>query len=49
MDLRLEFVLKVYELEEDRLNIKQLLYEGPQHNITVACFMDVNEMNLMGF
>jgi hypothetical protein len=40
MDINLEFVLQVYELQEDRLNIKGLLYEGPQHNITIPCFME---------
>jgi len=35
--MRLEFVLKVYELEADEISIKGLLYQGPQHNITITC------------
>jgi len=43
LDMRLEFVLKVYELEADEISIKGLLYQGPQHNITITCDEDESD------
>ncbi len=37
LDMRLEFALKVYELQKDEITINELLYQGPQHNITITC------------
>jgi len=37
LDMRLEFVLEVYELADNERDLGERLYRGPQHNITITC------------
>jgi len=43
LDLRLEFVLHVYELKDNALDLGDQLYKGPQHNITISCYLRVSQ------
>jgi len=40
LDLKLEYATKVFELQEDKLTMKELLHEGPPHNINFKCAME---------
>jgi len=43
LDMKLEFVLEVYELNDDLHTTKELLYRGPQHNLTITCTNDLDD------
>jgi len=43
LDMKLQFVLEVYELDDNLHTTKELLYRGPQHNLTITCTNDIDD------